>query len=262
MNPTPRPPYELDVSGVLTPTQFKDGTDLWLSTRSAGGTALTNCLLVPGGPTGPSGSSRLPAVYFPVMQIVELVSAVGVQSIRARFVVLRDANQQLRFTVALYAVGADGTVLSSYYLANRYWPKTTSPVPHANSGSRVSGLRLSRSVSKNVIPKALASYWVDNWTGSRYPTKPDLFTSAGQPMQGYNFSVSDFMDPLRGLNNFGNQLLAMNFCLHTFLNFNGTVDAPVASLGLLLQMTNTTEKDEAGTEDELYDVAHPSPPAP
>ena len=256
MKVPPRPPHELDVSGVLTPTDFKDAADLWLTTRAAGGSVLADSLLVP------NTATRLPAVYFPVMQIVELVSAVGVQSIRARFVMLRDDKQQPRFTVVLFAVGADGTVLSSYYLANRYWPKNSPPAPHANPRSRVPELRLGRSVSKNVIPKALASYWVDNWTSSRYATKPDLFTSAGQPMHGYNFSVSDFMDPLRGLNDFNTQLLAMNFCLHTFLNFNGKVDAPVASLGLLLQMTNTTEKDEEGTGDDTFDVGIPCPPGP
>ena len=251
-----RPPHELDVSGVLTPTAFKAAADLWLTTRAAGGTALADSLL------WPNKATRLSAVHFPVMQIVELVSTVGVQSIRARFVMLPD-EKNLRFTVVLYAAGADGTVLSSYYLANRYWLlQSGSPAPHANPGSRVSELRLGRSVPKNVIPKSLASYWVDNWTSSRYATSSDLFTSAGQPMQGYNFTVSDFMDPLRGLNDFNNQLLAMNFCLHTFLKFNGKADAKVASLGLLLQMTNTTEKDEAGTDDELYDMAIPSPPAP
>ena len=250
----PLPPHALDVAGVLSPTDYQAAADLWMTTRAAGGPNLTNCLLVP------NTTTRLPAVYFPVMQIVELVSAVGVKNIRARFVVLRDDKQQLRFSVALYAAAADGTVLSSYYLANRYWSKTDAPPSPRAASALVRPAGLGRSVSKNVIPKALASYWVDNWTSSRYATKPDLFTSAGQPMQGYNFSVSDFLDPLRGLNDFNNQLLAMNFCLHTFLGFNGKVDAPVASLGLLLQTTNSSPKDEAGAEDELYDMAHPNPP--
>ena len=252
-----RPPHELDLTGVLTPAQFKAGTDLWLSTRNAGGADLTSCLLPP------NATTRLPTVYFPVMQIVELVSAVGVQSIRARFVLLRDDNQQLRFSVALHAAAADGTVLSSYYLANRYWlPKTGSPPPRTASKGLVQEFKLSRSVSKNVVPKALVSYWTDNWKDhKRYPTSPELFTSAGQPMQGYNFTVSDFMDPLRGVNEYGSQLLAMNFGLHTFLRITGATDAPIASFGVMLQMTNTTEKDEMGAGDDAYDMGNPSPPA-
>lgn len=253
-----RPPHELDLTGVLTPDQFKEGVDLWLQTRSAGGSSLTGCLLAP------DNTTRLPAVYFPVMQIVELVSVVGVQSIRARFVVLRDGQQQPRFTVALYATAADGTVLSSYYLANRYWLlQAGSPVPRSSARPLTVVLNLGSSVSKNVVPKALASYWVNNWANQkRYPTSPELFTSAGQALQGYNFLVSDLVDPLRGINEYGNQLLAMNFGLHTFLHSTGKTDAPIATLGVMLQMTGTTEKDEAGAGDDSFNMVVPSPPAP
>ncbi len=250
----PLPPHALDVAGVLSPTDYQAAADLWMTTRAAGGPNLTNCLLVP------NTTTRLPAVYFPVMQIVELVSAVGVKNIRARFVVLRDDKQQLRFSVALYAAAADGTVLSSYYLANRYWQ--SGALPLVASVSRRS--KLVRNVPKHALPVTLAAYWLSNWneTPYRYAVSPDLFTSAGQAMHGYNFALSDFMDPLRGLNSYKGQGLAMNFGLHTFLNFNGKVDAPVATFGVMLQMTNTTEKDEEGVEDELYDVGTPCPPAP
>ncbi len=248
-----RPPHELDPAGVLTPAQFRTGTDLWLSTRSAGGTELTSCLLAPG------TTERLPAVYFPVMQVVELLSAVGVQSIRARFVVLRD-EQHLRFTVALYAAGADNAVLSSYYLANRYWLLQTSPPPHAVPWAHATALKSGRNVPKNVVPRALASYWAANWADAkRYRTSAGLFTSNGQAMEGYNFAVSDFMDPLRGLNDFNNQLLAMTFGLHTFLHFDGTTDVPIASLGVMLRIANTT-KNDADDEGDAFDVAIPMPP--
>src|SRR5689334_17713407 len=114
MKTPPRPPHELDTSGVLTPTEFTAGVSLWQSIRDANSTDLTNCLLLPG------TNARLPYLSFPVMQIVELVSAVGVQSIRARFVVLRDEQNHPHFSVAMYAAGANDTVLSSYYLAERY----------------------------------------------------------------------------------------------------------------------------------------------
>ena len=253
MKPTPLPPHALDVAGVLNPTDYQAGADLWMRTRAAGGTDLVDCLLVPGTTT------RLAGVAFPVMQIVELVSAVGVLGIRARFVVLRDKDQKLRFSVVLFAVGANETVLSSYYLAERYWPSGTVPLAVASPQRS----RLTRAVPKHALPVALAAYWLSNWNNvpNRYATSPALFTSAGQAMHGYNFAVSDFMDPLRGLNEFGNQVLAMTFGLHTFLNFNGKVDAPVATFGLMLQITKLSTKDEAGADDDLYDIAHPSPPA-
>ena len=225
----PRPPHELDLTGVLTPADFKAGADLWMTTRAAGGPNLTNCLLKPGTTT------RLAGVSFPVMQIVELVSAVGVLGIRARFVVLLD-KQQPRFSVALYAAGANDTVLSSYYLAERYWLPGASPLPT----SVPQRSKLSRDVPKHVLPVSLAAYWLANWNDvpNRYPTSAALFTSAGQAMHGYNFALSDLMDPLRGLNEYKDQVLVMSFGLHTFLNFNGKVDAPMATFGLMLQIAN------------------------
>ena len=239
---------------MLAPTDFSAAADLWMSTRAAGGLNLTNCLLKPGTTT------RLAGVAFPVMQIAELVSAVGVLGIRARFVVLLDRQQQPRFSVALFAVGANNTVLSSYYLAERYWQPGGYP-PTASVPRRA---KVSRSVPKHALPVTLAAYWLSNWNDvpNRYPTSPDLFTSAGQPMHGYNFALSDFIDPLRGLNALGNQMLVMSFGLHTFLNFNGRVDAPVATFGLMLQIANSSSKDEAGVEDEVFDVAVPCPPGP
>ncbi|MDQ2793278.1 MAG: hypothetical protein M3Y12_04615 [Bacteroidota bacterium] len=128
MKPTPLlplPPHALEVAGVLNPTDYQGGANLWLTTRAAGGPDLTSCLLSPGTTT------RLVGVAFPVMQMVELVSAVGVLGIRARFVVLPDAKQPLRFSVALFAVGANEVVLSSYYLAERYWQSGAAPLPVA-----------------------------------------------------------------------------------------------------------------------------------
>lgn len=248
------PPHALEVAGVLNPNDFKAGTDLWDSICKAGGADLTNCLLAPGTTT------RLEGLTFPVMQIAELVSAVGVQTIRARFVVLHDANNNLRFSVAMYTAGANDTVLSSYYLARRYW------LPQASSVSayvRPAPLRLNQDAPKHALPKALADYWVASWADAkRYPTSPALFTSAGQPLYGYNFALSDLMDPLRGLNDFNNQVLTMTFGLHTFLNFNGKVDAPVATLGLMLQIANLSDKDEAAVGNDAFDVGMPCPPAP
>ena len=250
----PLPPHALDVAGVLNPTDFKIGTDLWDATCRAGGPNLTDCLLNPGTTT------RLTGVAFPVMQIVELVSAVGVQGIRARFVVLLDKQQKPRFSVALFAVGANEVVLSSYYLADRYWQ--SGAVPLAASVPRRS--KLARDVPKHELPVALAAYWLSNWNDvpNRYPTSSALFTSAGQAMHGYNFALSDFIDPLRGLNEYKDQVLVMSFGLHTFLNFNGKVDAPVATFGVMLQIANPSPKDEAGAGDNTFDVAMPCPPAP
>jgi hypothetical protein len=254
MKPSPLPPHALDVAGVLNPAEFQAGTDLWDATCRAGGPSLTDCLL------HPDSTTRLTGVTFPVMQVVELVSAVGVLGIRARFVVLPDDKQQPRFSVALFAVGANDVVLSSYYLAERYWQSEEAPrssIPPQRS-------RLARDVPKHALPVVLAGYWLANWNEvpNRYPTSPALFTSAGQPMHGYNFALSDFMDPLRGLNEYKDQVLAMNFGLHTFLNFNGKVDAPVATFGVMLQIANPSPRDEAGAGNEVFDVAIPCPPGP
>lgn len=253
MKPSPLPPHALEVAGVLTPTDFRAAADLWMTTRAAGGPNLTNCLLKPGTTT------RLAGVAFPVMQIVELVSAVGVLGIRARFVVLLDKQQQPRFSVALFAVGANDTVLSSYYLAERYWQPGAYPL----TASVPRRAKASRNVPKHALPVTLAAYWLSNWNDvpNRYPTSSDLFTSAGQPMRGYNFALSDFIDPLRGLNEFKNQVLVMSFGLHTFLNFNGRVDAPTATFGLMLQIANPSPKDEAAVGEDVFDVATPCPPA-
>ena len=254
MKPSLRPPHELEAAGVLTPTAFKAGTDLWDAICKAGGADLTNCLLTP------NTAVRLKGLSFSVMQIVELVSAVGVQSIRARFVVLRDEKNHPHFSVAMYAVGANDVVLSSYYLARRYWLlQAGSDTAYVPPGP----LQLNLDAPKHALPKALAEYWAANWADTKhYPTSPALFTSAGQPLHGYNFALSDLMDPLRGLHSFGNQVLAMTFGLHTFLNFNGQVDVPVATLGLMLQMTDISDKDNPGADDDSFDVGMPSPPAP
>ena len=255
MNPSSPIPHELDVAGVLNPTDFKAAADRWMAVRAANGSDLTNCLLVP------KTTTRLSGVAFPVMQIVELVSAVGVQSIRARFVVLLDKQQLPRFSVVLYAAGANDTVLSSYYLATRYWLPEAETAP-ANTAPQRS--KLGRDVPKHALPVALAAYWLANWNAvpNRYATSAALFTSADQPMHGYNFALSDLMDPLRGLNEYKDQVLVMSFGLHTFLNFNGKVDAPVPTFGLMLQMTNQSLEDEAGAGDNAFDVGVPCPPGP
>jgi hypothetical protein len=252
MKPIPLPPHALEVAGVLNPTEFKAGIALWDTVCRASGADLTNCLLASG------NSGRLEGLTFSVMQIAELVSAVGAQSIRARFVVLRDEGNNPRFSVAMYAAGANDVVLSSYYLARRYW------LPEAGTAYvRPAALRLKRDAPKHALPKGLAEYWVASWADAeRYPTSSALFTSAGQPLHGYNFALSDLMDPLRGLNAFNNQVLTMTFGLHTALNFNGKIDAPVATLGLMLRIASLTDKDVEDGGGDAFDVGMPSPPAP
>ncbi|GAC1369687.1 MAG: hypothetical protein NVSMB30_07750 [Hymenobacter sp.] len=229
---------DLDATSIISQEQFDRYASEWLSLSSDPvGTELTHCFELP------SEKARLLALSFPVMQMVELVSAVGVRSIKARFLVVRDLDNQPHFSVALFATDAQDTRLTAYYLAERYWQP---------GGEQAASLRME-------IANVLARHWAANWANAgRYPLAPSLFASGYGPLRGYNFDIIDFMKPLLPLQALGDQRLLLDLGLHTYFRPGPRGDAPVATFGLMLRLTGSGVQT-AGA-DPSYDVAQPCPP--
>ncbi|WP_210520989.1 hypothetical protein [Hymenobacter terricola] len=237
---SPLPKY-LDADSIISQVLFDEYTATWVKAVNdpSDGTALTKCFLTKSG-------SRLGYVRFEVPQIIELMSAVGIQGIKARFLIKPDG----RFTVALFAADAQGLRLTSYYLAD-----------YRNEEDQQPASRQAEDMNMEAA-NVLAAHWQRNWANTkRFPTTRQLFASSYGPLRGYNFNVSDFMAPLMSLQpeDIDKEEFHLMPGLHSHFSSGPDNDGPVAVFGLVVTRTDNALR---GSGDPSYDVAIPSPPAP
>ena len=204
--------------------------------------ALQQCFL------GPDGV-RMPYVYYPIEHIGWLVSTVGSNHIEARFLVM-DEDEQDRFVLALYAVDTRGLRVSAYYLAQ--------PPQQPQSVSKGEGLD---QVAEQV-PHYMVKKWLENWNEAKELT-PDMFVNSYGLLQGYNFSVADFVKPLFDAQPFGSQVLRVGLGLHEYFSAQHK-SALTYTFGLVLRLYKpstpgmTTEGETSG--EPIYDMSTPCPP--
>jgi hypothetical protein len=186
-------------------------------------------------------SARVMYVSFPIKRVVELVSAVGAQQIKARFVLVPDGGQQ-KFSLVLYA--ADDTQKeegrkSAYYLATPWWTSAAPPV------------------LGEAVPDNLAAVWLANWAGAGSVT-PALFATPDGPLEGYNFNLKDFLKPLFTDQPYDLQEIRIWLGLHNYYSPTN-LDTLTQTFGLVARRYDPHPTAQRGSE-LYYDMATPCPP--
>jgi hypothetical protein len=216
---------------IISPDQFNQYTENWLT--------------VAGNPDDPAleqsflnGDTRVAYVSFPIERIVWLLSAVGVRQIKARFLLVPDEND-LHFSIALFATDDEGTQLSAYHVADPFW--STAATPPLLGGP---------------IPTSLADIWMANWQNLEQAVTADLFIAnqAEGTLQGYNFKVQDFVKLLSG-QSFEDQAVRIDLGLHEYYPAQASGDTSTKTFGLMLRLA--TPGQDSPT---YYDMATPCPP--
>ena len=246
-SPAATPAGTHDSAGIISQEQFDRYAANWLEVvYNADGRTLHESFLG-------LGQEKVNAITFPLQSIVELVSAVGVHRIKARFLIQTDeATAAPHFTMALFAADELGKRLSSYYVANAHWlsaPAATAPLLPAAAPSTVG----------KQVANVLAHKWAQSWANApRVETA--MFDNAYGPMNGYTFEVGDFLAPLFKLNSLDDaSKLQVNFCLHEFSRPTPDGgDQRASTFGLTVQVVTTNLfGDEWG---DIFDMGRPCPP--
>lgn len=209
-------------------------------------------------------TENIKCVYFSALQIAQLVSTVGAQNIKARFLVERqniDGYSYPHFSIALFATDDLNGRLSAYYVSQRYWlladgtPENT-PV-----------LDVYKPV---LLPDALATYWQNNWSpaGKDPLATQEMFDSTYGYLRGYTFELDDFLRPMMQIP--PETLIQdaapirINFGLHQYYpatpNADGTLNNTFGLLVSYASYPNGTNQNPDDDQDLFYDLANPCPP--
>lgn len=223
-------------SGLLSQVEFDQYSADWKQ--------LVN---QPGSPTLPESfqaesGERMQYVSFPIKRVVELVSAVGAQQIKARFVLLPVGGQK-KFSLVLFA--ADDTQLdkgrkSAYYLAEPSWQQTAS------------------GALGEAVPDNLAAVWLAGWQGAE-AVKSTQFATPDGPLEGYNFSLKDFIKPLFTDQPYDKQEIRLWLGLHTYYSATDTENL-TQTFGLVVRRYDPQPAVQKGDDELFYDLSTPCPP--
>jgi hypothetical protein len=145
------------------------------------------------------GGGQMQALRFSFQTLEYLLSTVGAQRIKARFILKEDECEGNIFSLVLYATDAlDGRV-SAYYMA-QHMPAPTAPTSKATASEPESD-ELVENVEVfgqaddlgNQIPNQLVHTWLNNWKEASLATA-DMFGSSYGPLTGYTFDIADFLN--------------------------------------------------------------------
>lgn len=184
---------------TITQAQYDEYTANWAALIESGDNdALRQAFLAPNG-------ARFTFLNFSLDQVVALVTAHGVLSIKARFLLMPEGASGSRFSVALFAADtpAKNTAdpLTPYYIPTPA-PATTTQTVDPSSGPD----------TKIPRPEAVGrlTAWA-NTPASDFTTA--IFTTDTGPLQGCNFEVSTLQDPLAAAPPYANKTLFLNLGL-------------------------------------------------
>jgi hypothetical protein len=228
-------------------------------------------------------------VYFTALQIAHLVSTVGAQHIKVRFLVIREDDGYPHFALALFAGDDLNGRLSAYYVSQNYWTRSFGDTPQDSPLPQVPPLDV---FSSTLLPDALATFWRDNWSpkGDDPLATQDMFNSTYGYLRGYTFEMDDFLKPLvqikAGIKIEDADPIRINFGLHTYYPANS--DELDSTFGLMISYvcppkdgsvmgkrgheTTLEQYDKAGMgsynnpqgpiddTDVFYDLGSPCPP--
>ncbi|MFD2720673.1 hypothetical protein ACFST9_18270 [Hymenobacter monticola] len=223
-------------SSFLTQEEFNQYSAAWLSLVSQ-----SDSPSLPGSFQAESGD-RVLYVSFPILRVAELVSAVGAKQIKARFVLVPDGGQQ-KFSLVLFA--ADATQepegrKSAYYLAEPSWTQATSPV------------------LGETVPDNLAAIWLAGWKTAPSVTSA-MFATPDGPLEGYNFDLKDFLNPLFTDQPYDQQEIRVWLGLHSY--YSPTIlNSPTQTFGLVVRRFDPQQTAQRSIGEMYYDMSTPCPP--
>lgn len=141
------------------------------------------------------GGGQMQAVRFSFETLEYLLSTVGAQRIKARFVLQEDEHsREKRFSLVLYATDAMDGRVSAYYLAQPMPPAPTQPALEIGDAPEKAYEPEDLTTSLgDQIPNELVHTWLNNWKGASLITS-DMFSSSYGPLTGYTFSMGDFLN--------------------------------------------------------------------
>lgn len=244
---------------LITQKQFERGVSKWLRVLSKPDYDTLEYSFA-------TDAGKLTRVTFPIRSIKYLLSTVGASHIEARFLLLQDEIDQRRhyFTLVLYAIDATGARISAYYLADK--TALHGIVDSAIAPQEHDEQKPLPSDSPTYYPDAyrvardLAEDWRRYWRCSPSIT-PDLFANTYGPLQGYTFSLGDFMQNLFAEQSSPDSVLRVDFGLHRYYNIDTALQQ---TFGLILQLdvVSDSSSSEAAASDEqpFYDLSVPCPP--
>lgn len=249
-SPTPTPAGKND--GIISPAEYDQGAASWLLAASdPAGVILAQSFT--------QTTGLLSAVSFSGWQIARLVSTVGATAVKARFVILHDAQARPHFSVALFATDAQDTRVSSYYLAQPYLPTQhaagVSGVDAQAAGRRSPSVR---ALARYDVPDVLTRLWLNDWSRVKRVT-PDLFATSYGPLRGYSYGVEEFAGLLRDFSSLDGNKILLEFDLHGYFRTEPQGDVLVYTFGFLL-WTEAGRKDNGGGGSGAVNMGQPCPP--
>jgi hypothetical protein len=246
-------------AGTISQADFDIHSNDWLTVVSNDdSTELGDCFRLDG------ATQNINCVYFSALQIAQLVSTVGAQNIKARFLIARETINDKKyphFTIALFATDNLNGRLSAYYISQPYWLQT---------GGAPGNLPVLDVTTPVLLPDALATYWQHNWSpeGEDPLATQEMFDSTYGYLRGYTFEMDDFLKPLMQIpakvpiQNAAP--IRINFGLHEYYPAIPNADSSLNStFGLLVSYASYpdgTEQNPIPDDDVFYDLAHPCPP--
>lgn len=206
---------------------------------------------------------RLQFLSFSTRHLASLVSTVGIRHIQVRFLVDPPSKDGLvgkaRFTMALYATDALGARVSAYYLPVDEASASAAPAPEKGLAAE------SESGALEVggqAPHDLVKGWVTNWASAPEITSDMFFNSYG-PLQGYTFSLDDFLQELFTAQPFTDeQMVRISFGLHEYYPAVAVNSGPVQTFGLVLRVFPAPAPKAATPRSEAYGAAAAQSAAP
>ncbi len=186
-------------ASTITKAQYDQYTSDWAALIESGNNDLLRQAF-----QAPNGA-RFTFLNFSLDQVVALVAAPGVLSIKARFLLMPEGASGSRFSVALFAADTPAKntdePLTPYYIPTSA-PATTTQTVDPSSGPDTK------------IPQPEAVGRLTDWANtqpSNFTT--DIFTTDSGPLRGCNFEVSTLQDPLAAAPPYGTKSLFLNLGL-------------------------------------------------
>ena len=238
------------MSILLTQAEFEHRAAAWADLLQRASLAELQQLFEP------DGQPRQTYVSFDLATtITSLLSTVGIAGVNLRFVLHHPSHhgeqtadhERRRFGIALYATDALGGRISTYFLNDpEPAPATvTAPTEHKTLEEIKSGHETATygvaatddgADASGQVPFNLVKKWINNWQSA-----PQLSTAMFQthygPLQGYNFQLSDFVDPLFQAKTFVQNTLRVIFDLKAYYPAYPERQAqPTQTFGVVLRL--------------------------
>ena len=193
--------------------------------------------------------------------LVPLLSTVGLRQVVARLVLLpaEVAGDSPRFRVVLCGTDGLGGRISAYYLGAATWVAAPKALQTDEQPPEV----LDGLVSFNLV-----KVWLRAWMAPARQLSPHAFMTSYGPLQGYNFELSDFTDPLFPVKQPADPaqrlVLRLYFGLKSYYPaYPENLAQPRQAFGLVVRLLAPGDKDTDGGGDAggpSYDMAVPVPP--